>query len=701
MKKLAYCLAFSFFLMPFMVSAQNAADPVIFEVGGKPIYKSQFMKEFLRSIGKDPAAAPTACTYEKRKALEDYVQLYVNFQAKLADAYALGYDTLPSLKRELASYRDELAAPYLIDSLTMQTLLREAYERNHYVLHAAHVLVPCTETALPADTAKAYARAMELYNRAIAGENFYTLAQEEMHNQRKDHMDPEIRAKANQVNPTEGDLGCFTVFDMIYAFESAAYALQPSGISKPVRTRYGYHVIKLFGRYAYYGKAQLAHIWVPDSDPNAKGKIYSAYEHLQQGEDFAKVARNYSGDRNSATNGGLMPELSCNQLPPDYVAAVSAGIKEGEYSQPFHSTYGWHIVKLIKQETIPPFESMVPYYKSRMTRGERSTRPQHIFVEQCKARYNFVDFTQQKTSKKKNAPYAASLAAVRSVITDSIFSAIFHYDSNQITDMRPLFQIGDKQYNSRQLARYIYKNKKVRQLCDLDVFVRERYKEFIEAKVLEYADKHLEQDNAEFSALLEEYRHGLMIFAYNDKMIWSRAMRDTAGFADFYAKASLTHNIDDTNDAVYFWNERARVGILTVADSACLAPEKAVKILSKGLKKGADLSEFKSSLTAKINTKKCTGEEPVTVDAQTVEKDRQDLLESAEWRLGVYTRPQDKGYRCLVVQQLLNPCPKSAVEARGYYLNDYQNYLEQEILKQLREKYNVVIHQDVVDEITY
>ena len=143
-------------------AAQNAGDPVIFQINGKNIYKSQFMKEFLQSIGKDPHAAPTACTYEKRKALEDYVQLYVNFQTKLADAYSLGYDTLTSLNQELEGYRKELAAPYLIDSATLQQLLLEAYDRNHYVLHAAHVLVHCSESATPEDTLKAYNHAMDL-----------------------------------------------------------------------------------------------------------------------------------------------------------------------------------------------------------------------------------------------------------------------------------------------------------------------------------------------------------------------------------------------------------------------------------------------------------------------------------------------------------------------------------------------------------
>ncbi len=74
-------------VMALGVNAQKADDPVIFEINGKKIYKSEFMKEFLRSVGKDPSAAPTACTYEKRQALMEYVDLFVNYRVKLEDAY--------------------------------------------------------------------------------------------------------------------------------------------------------------------------------------------------------------------------------------------------------------------------------------------------------------------------------------------------------------------------------------------------------------------------------------------------------------------------------------------------------------------------------------------------------------------------------------------------------------------------------------
>lgn len=683
------------------VSAQTANDPVAFEINGKQIHKSQFMKEFLKSIGQDPAAAPTACTYEKRKALEDYVQLYVNFQVKLEDAYSMGLDTSSALCEELAVYRKELAAPFLIDSATMQSLLKEAYERNHYALHAAHILVPCRESASPEDTLKAYNHAMELYNRALK-EDFYKVAQQEMHDQRINDMDPMMREKANEVNPYEGDLGCFTVFDMVYPFESAAYSMNPGDIHTPVRSRYGYHVLKLFDRFEFYGKVQLAHIWVSDKDANARGRVNAAYKLLKEGSDFGLVAKNNSDDNTTNKTGGIMPELACNQLPVEYVEAVARGLKVGEFTAPIKSRYGWHIIKLLKKDTMPDFESMIPYYKSRMTRGERSVKPQNIFIEQCKEKYDFIDYTKTKASKKKNAPYMASLAQVRSLVTDSILYGNFHYDSNQITDMRPLFKVGDRQYNSRNFARYLRKNKKLDRLSDLDVYLNNRYEEYINGLVLQYADDRLEQDNAEFAELINEYRHGLMIFSYNDKAVWSRSINDTAGFRAFYDSVSPMRSYDDTNDAVYFWNHRARVAVLTVADSACLSPSKAEKLVRKGVEKGWSLTAIQEALMNKVNKKKCTVEgDPVTAQLELVEVGNQSLLTQNEWSKGIYVHPTEKGYKFLVVEKILQPELKSLEEARGFYLDAYQNYLEEQNNIALRKKYKVKINQSVIDEITY
>ena len=261
-------LAFALLAMAFAM-AQKSQDPVLFEIGGEQIRQSEFMKEFLRSIGKDPAAAPTACTYEKRKALEDYVQLFVNYRTKLHDAYALGMDTAAALRKELASYRNELAAPYLIDSATMASLVDEAYQRNHYAVHAAHILLPLKASASPDDTLRIYNEALSVYNRVTTGkENFFSVAREIMDKK----LSPEEKERMGQVAPGhEGDLGFFTVFDMIYPFENTAYTLEVGAVSKPVRTRYGYHIIKVIDRVPYYGSTHLRHIWISKGNSKAEG----------------------------------------------------------------------------------------------------------------------------------------------------------------------------------------------------------------------------------------------------------------------------------------------------------------------------------------------------------------------------------------------------------------------------------------------
>ena len=225
-------LAFALLAMAFAM-AQKSQDPVLFEIGGEQIRQSEFMKEFMRSIGKDPAAAPTACTYEKRKALEDYVQLFVNYRTKLHDAYAIGMDTAAALRKELASYRNELAAPYLIDSATMALLVDEAYQRNHYAVHAAHILLPLKASASPDDTLRIYNEALSVYNRVTTGkENFFSVAREIMDKK----LSPEEKERMGQVAPGhEGDLGFFTVFDMMKSeiTKRIATRMNVTGIAPP------------------------------------------------------------------------------------------------------------------------------------------------------------------------------------------------------------------------------------------------------------------------------------------------------------------------------------------------------------------------------------------------------------------------------------------------------------------------------------
>ncbi|MBQ7062708.1 MAG: peptidylprolyl isomerase [Bacteroidales bacterium] len=700
MRRIVVCLLA--LTMTLGAQAQQKDDPVMFEINGKKIVRSEFMKEFMRSAGKEVNTTPGVCTYEKRQALEEYVELFVNYRTKLEDAYALRFDTLPDLVRELDGYRTELAAPYLIDSATLQEILHEAYERNHYTLHAAHILVRVKNNAAPEDTLAAYQEAMEYYNRVTTGgEDFLKVAVESASRR----LDREGVPPDDPRRKDNGDVGNFNVFDMVYPFESGAYGLAVGEISKPVRTRYGYHIIKLLEKNAFMGKTTFQHIWIATTpDPEkAAARAQMAYKQLENGDSFSNVCLVYSDDASTADKGGLLSNMSVQQIPAEYVATLSK-MEPGQVTLPFQTSYGWHILLLVTRDSLPPFEDMVPYYKQRLSRDSRSERPRSAFIEQSKKRYHFVDYTQtpveqSKTKgKKSTAPVQmmASLDQCRSLLNDSVFMNAWHVDADKVTDKRPLFAIGDKQYTTLDLLRYMESQQRAEKSYDMDTYIKQRYEQLVNKKVLEYADSRLETEHKEFAELMDEYRNGLMIFSYNDRMIWSKAIRDTAALDAFYNRFSKERSIDNEEDAPYFWNERAVVTHLTIADSAALKPAKAIKLMEKGTKKQWTLSQLNEQIAKAINS-----DNPFQLEELTVEQEHQNLLKKGWWKPGVYGIATTKGYELVRVDRLIEPCLKTRAEARGFYINEFQVELEQQLLENLRKKYNVIIHQDVIDETTF
>lgn len=680
-------------------------DPIMFEIGGKPVYQSEFRREFLHSIGKDSAAMPTACTYEKRQTLEEYAELFVNYRVKLLDAAAQHIEGIAAVRREIETYRTEIAAPYLIDSATLQRIYREAYDRNHYAVHASHILIACDKNASASDTLIAYTKAMNVYNKAMEGNDFAKLA-----TQYSD--DPSARGgmrNDGRIQGNGGDLGCFTVFSMIYPFENAVYSLKPGEISKPIRTSYGYHIIKLHEKAPYYGQTTLQHIWVAPqrTEGYEKVKIEEAYKKITtDGEAFASVARNYSDDYGTKGNGGLLQNLTVNQMPIEYIQAIG-NMNNGELSKPFQTKRGWHIIYLIKKDTIPPLEDMIPLYQQRLVRDARNKEPKSTFAEQCKRKYGFVDYTKQiksvsKRGKKQDTIYCASLDQAVAAMNDSVYRKKWHYADSMVTDTTALMQIANRRYNTKDFLQYIEETQSfVRNKGDYRTFIGSKYKDFITDKLIGLANANLEKENPHFAQTMNEFRDGIIIFAYNDRFVWSKAINDTLGLKHFYDTVSLTHNEDTPGESPYVWNKRAEVVIFTFPDSNIITPQKARKIIDKGRRKNIGITGIKSMLNDGIKKQHIVNNDSITVEQKTVEMGNQNILKSTEWNTGVYEHAAKKGFSLILVQKVMEPQLKTLHEARGYYLSDYQNSLDKELINQLRVKYNVKIHQDVIDAFTY
>ena len=252
------------------VVAQKKAT--VLEIDGKKVTKSEFLQIYLKN-NNDPK-------YDKA-ALDEYMELFKKFKLKVAEAEALGYDTIPKLKKELEGYRKQLAQPYLVDSSQNSALVRQAYDRMKTEVRASHILVRVEEGALPQDTLAAYNRIMSLKKRIENGEDFATIA----------------KSKGGSDDPSaqrnNGDLGYFTAFQMVYPFEEAAYNTPVGKISNPVRTRFGYHIIKVVDQRQARGTMKAAHIMIATGKEATQEEVESAakkaneiYDKLQKGESF-------------------------------------------------------------------------------------------------------------------------------------------------------------------------------------------------------------------------------------------------------------------------------------------------------------------------------------------------------------------------------------------------------------------------------
>lgn len=680
----------------------QTSEPVIMNINDKAVYKSEFENVYRKNSGKEVS--------KEQKSVKEYVDLFSTFKMKVFEAEANGLDTNSAFKTELNGYRKQLAAPYLTDKNVNDALLNEAYERMKTEIKAAHILLRIPEDALPKDTIEAYTRLMIIRD-ALMGKNPTAAKLTEYENLLKksslglsksstknDSVNFKAKlesvkniastinsgadkfaaaAKKTSEDPSAqengGDLGYFTSLQMVYPFENAAFKTNVGDISMPVRTRFGYHIIKVADKRPSQGEILTAHIMVKfpkdageKEKANLKTKIDEIYTKLKAGDKFEDLARQFSDDKPSAEKGGQLQWFGSSRMPIEFEKAAFGLKANGDYSEPFTTSYGWHIVKRIDRKGLASFDEMKGDLKQRIGKDTRTQAGRTSLIAKVKKDNAFKENMVAKNEFLK-------------VIDSTAYQGKWDAKKADKLGNKELFNLGTKKFTQNDFAKYIETHQTARAKMDNNMFLQQSYKEFVDESVINFEDANLEAKYPDFKNLLKEYRDGILLFDLTDQKVWSKAVKDTAGLKAYYEK----------NKNNYLWEERAEVTTYKCADV------KIAKEVRAMLKKNKTEKEIVDAInkTSQLNL----AAESITY----LKGENKDV--DANWKQGVCATDiidaKDKKVTVLVVNKVLPKTPKTIAEAKGMITADYQNYLEKEWLAYLKNKYVVKVNEDVLNTI--
>jgi peptidyl-prolyl cis-trans isomerase SurA len=636
-----------------LTAGLNGQDErVLLQIGDEPVS----LEEFERIYRKNNNA-----TSLNRQSPEEYLDLFINFKLKVKEAEALGMDTTARFIQELEGYRKQLAKPYLADEESREQMLREAYEWSKYDIHAKHILIRLPEDPSPEDTLAAYERIMEIRSRILGGEPFEVVAR--------------ATSEDASVQQNGGDLNYFTVFTMVYPFEKAAYQTGVGQLSMPFRTSYGYHIVQVVDLRPARGSVKVAHIFIrtpagstEEQKKQAYEKIQMVYDSLQLGADFAGLALRYSDDRTSARSGGEIPWFGTGRMIPEFEDACFGIEKVGDYTKPFKSFYGWHIVKLLDKKGIGSYEEMKPELQQNMERSDRISYRNDLFLARLKKEYQFTE-------------YPEALVPIYNAVDSTL--RLGTWKAGRLRDLdNPLMKIGNRTIPAGTFASYVEEKQYHGKATDPRVWIDQLYKSFSDETVLAYEEQSLPEKYPEFRYIYQEYHDGILLFDIMDQRVWSRAMADTAGLEAFYKAHRKS----------YMWDERCDAYLVTCSGSADV---EGIRSLYKKIRKGKlDQEELNRNFCSR-DTVPC-----ITLEHLVVEKGENALVDRQFGVSGLGPVVENGGsVRFVIVKGLRPPEPKELDEARGQITSDYQEYLEARWLNSLKEKYPVTVNRDLLAEI--
>ncbi|MEO6905565.1 MAG: peptidylprolyl isomerase, partial [Ginsengibacter sp.] len=632
MKKLVLGFLFTFFIL-------ISNSQTLFTYGNHAVSSS----EFLNAYNKNKTA-----TTDSAKDLRDYLNLYINFKLKVQAAKEMQLDTLPSLEADLQNFRSQIQDGYLNDEKEVNKLIDEAFKRSQTDIHAVYYFVPTNENT---DSLKAL---------KIIGEVAEKL--------KKNKPDKDILSTKNGLKAEKGDLGFITVFSLPYEFENIIYGLKPGQSSIPHHTKKGWYIFKNQGERKAVGKITVAQILfaVPEGDVLQKEKIKkladSVYTELQNGSDFSTLAKQFSDDRTTFMNGGIMPEFGTAKYDSIFENHAFSLQNDRDISRPFETKFGYHIIKRISATPIPTTkndETFVYNLKQEVLNDNRIEIAKKKFLSEI---FPIIGYKKNKVNEQNLWR-----------ITDSSLMNNKNILIGNVNENTTLFSYNnDSKVKVRDWILYIKNSNKI-----IPGEMHESYKkiftEFINSSAISNYASRLQNYSSAFKKQIEEFKEGNLLFEIMQRKVWNKASADTSGLKGFYKK----------HHEKYFWNVSAEAIIFScsnksVADNSILQ-----------LKKGKRWREIVSENSTQIQA-----------DSGRFELGQIPVIDRTNFTSGLITMSViNKNDGTALFSKILKMYPahepRSFEDSRGLVINDYQNYLDQKWVEELMKKYPVKVNEKV------
>ncbi|MBO9199499.1 MULTISPECIES: peptidylprolyl isomerase [Niastella] len=625
----------------FMTAAANAQ--VLFTYGGKSVTKNEFLKAYNKN---NSDTRPTDQTYR------DYLELYIRFKLKVQAALDKKMDTLANQQAEWNSFRNQIIDGYVRDEASINELTTEAIVRGKKDIHLAHIFVAAGKNATLEDIKKAQDKINAAWDQLQKGQDFAKIAAQ--------------YSEDATVSENKGDVGYITSLVLPYELENAVYSTAVNKYSAPVRSKAGFHIFKNLGEREALGRMKVAQILLsfpPDASDAQKEVIKkradSIYNVLNTGSDFKVLVTRYSNDNISWQAGGEMMEFGVGQYELPFENAAFALKKDGEISRPVLSSFGYHLIKRLSYKPATGDITNTPLrddMKQRIVQTDRLEVSQKMLLKKI----------LQVTGFKKNKVNEQHLFIFADSVLDNKRTPVFV----DVTAKTPLFSFTKKTVAVKDFETYLetlrnYDNMKAGKTR------AQMLQEFTEVSAFDYYRQHLEEFNKDFKYQLNEFKEGNLLFEIMQRNIWDPASTDSAGLKNYY----------NAHKDKYWWESSADAIILTAISAQAEEFRTKMKenykdwqkyVNASGGQLNADSGRFELNQIPVVGRTNFT-EGLITANV----KNESDNSVAFAYIVKLYPNREMRGFN----------------DARGFVINDYQVFLEEKWITDLKKKYPVKINE--------